>query len=376
MLGQNAILATEVSLDPPLEAAIVILQRKEGEVAILLDGERRAILDPADERSIGFARILDGLRQQKLPAYVEIDPKTRALTRLLIPHIGYVQTVRRDGEDRAVSIGYSHARHILSRASEDFDALEKQLDEARRRNTPVLLVEDDAHIIIHVEPFKPRDGDTQPPRPARPRRPRGWPFDRLADLFEWVLWWPIWPWRWVYCWRCISPRRAQQVFDAMGATTCPPLTVPAPCIPFMYPDDGCWGRAHEMARLMIAMGLRPKKVWIQGSLAAPTRNNPNCVVHWGWHVAPTICVRNGWFRASEMVIDPSLFTAPVTKSGWKGVQGDPGATLTDSGADIFYLWGNATDPTYTQTNQVLATYRLQLQNRSVQIGPPPYANCP
>ena len=50
----------------------------------------------------------------------------------------------------------------------------------------------------------------------------------------------------------------------------------------------------------------------------------------------------------------------------EGVQGDPNATLTDSDASIFYLWGSVTDPTYTQTNQVLATYRLQLQNRAIQ----------
>ena len=73
---------------------------------------------------------------------------------------------------------------------------------------------------------------------------------------------------------------------------------------------------------------------------------------------------------------PSPFTTPVSESTWKGVQGDPSATLTGTDASIFYLWGNVTDPTYAQTNTVLAFYRLQLQNRSIQLGPPPYANCP
>jgi hypothetical protein len=75
-----------------------------------------------------------------------------------------------------------------------------------------------------------------------------------------------------------------------------------------------------------------------------------------------------------MVIDPSLFTTPVSKATWKGVQGDPGATLTDTDASD-YLWG-ATDPNYTQTDYDLNTYRLQLQARALQQGPPPYANCP
>jgi len=173
----------------------------------------------------------------------------------------------------------------------------------------------------------------------------------------------------------MSATNAQQVFDAMNATSCDPLTVPAPCIPFLYPDDGCWARAHEMCRLMINMGLTPKKVWIQGSLYVSTRNKPNCYVQWYWHVAPTLCVRGpGVFQTQHMVIDPSLFTTPVSKPTWKGVQGDPNATLSDTDASD-YLWGN-TDPNYVQTNYFLAIYRLQLQNRALQQGPPPYANCP
>ncbi len=132
-----------------------------------------------------------------------------------------------------------------------------------------------------------------------------------------------------------------------------------------------------MCRLIINMGLTPHKVWIPGSLHVATKNNPNCGVFWGWHVAPTLCVRDrGFFQTQQMVIDPSLFTTPVSRAAWKGVQGDPNATLTDSDASIYYLWGNVTDPDYTDTNQKLAYYRLQLQNRAIQQGPPPYANCP
>ena len=166
----------------------------------------------------------------------------------------------------------------------------------------------------------------------------------------------------------------------MSATTCDPLTVPPPCIPFNFPDDGCWARAHEMCRLMIAMGLSPRKVWIDNSpgqmLHVDTKNNPQCFVEWYWHVAPTLCVRGSvWFRARTMVIDPSIFTAPVTVTKWKGVQHDPGATLTFTPASYFTS-GGGTDPTYSSTNAILAYYRLALQTRSIQVGPPPYANCP
>jgi hypothetical protein len=144
------------------------------------------------------------------------------------------------------------------------------------------------------------------------------------------------PWWWFHC---LTPAQAQQVFTAMAGTTCNPLTVPPPCIPFLYPDDGCWARAHEMCRLMVNMGLPPRKVWIDHSygvlLQVSTKNNPNCYVEWGWHVAPTLCVRG-----------PSF---------WHG---------------------GGTDPTYSASNQILAQYRLDLLNRSNQLGPPPYANCP
>ena len=66
----------------------------------------------------------------------------------------------------------------------------------------------------------------------------------------------------------------QSIFNAMAATSCDPLTVPVPCIPFRYPDDGCWARASEMCRLMIAMGRSPGKVWIDGSLEVISSNKP------------------------------------------------------------------------------------------------------
>jgi hypothetical protein len=131
---------------------------------------------------------------------------------------------------------------------------------------------------------------------------------------------------------------------------------------------------------MINMGLAPRKVWIDHSIGhwlhVNTRNNPNCFVEWGWHVAPILCVRGpSPFQTQTMVIDPSLFTTPVTEATWKGVQNDAGATLTHTSADQF-AHGGGTDPTYSGTNAVLAIYRLKLMNRSNLLGPPPYANCP
>jgi glutaminase-like protein len=355
-----------------------IARLDERGLSVELEDGRRVRLDPSNPRAAGLAAVLDGVNKQRLPVYLEIDAASSTITRLLIPHVSRVASLRAaDDGGLDVRLERSHARHLLRRGAPDFAQLEGQLREALKSGGPVVLTEDDAHNIIDVRGYTPGpEGPVYPfPRPPFPP-PIPWPWVWIRDLWRRLWAWPWWPWWWF---GCISATRAQQVFDAMSATSCDPLTVPVPCIPFLYPDDGCWGRAHEMRRLMVAMGLKPKKVWIEAStwLHVNTKNNPVCYVEWGWHVAPTLCVRGKWFwRARPMVIDPSLFKTPVTKATWKSVQGDPGATLTDSAGSIFYLWGSVTDDTYSETNSVLATYRLQLQNRALMAGPPPYAACP
>lgn len=377
MPNPNAIVSTTVRLEPPLDRAPEEMLRAEGGLSVHLEGERRLRLDPEDERSAGFARVLDGLGKQRLPVYLEVDPATDAITRLLIPHIARVAGIISAEGALAVELEPSHAVHFLPLGGPDSADLENQLRASLDSRKPVIVTEDDDHNIIDIRAYTPApDGPPLPPFPPprpTPKLPLPWPLSWIWRLFHWFRWWFWWPWWWF---RCASMTRAQQVFNAMAATTCNPLTVPAPCIPFLYPDDGCWARAHEMCRLMIGMGLSPDKVWIRGTLRVNTRNNPSCFVRWGWHVAPTLCVRGPrWFQTRRMVIDPSLFTTPVSRATWKSVQGDPSATLTDTDADQFWPSGG-TDPTYASTNYYLAFYRLALQNRSIASGPPPYAACP
>lgn len=370
----NAVVSRVLRVEPPLDRAPAGIVRAGAEVFVELEGDRRVRLDPEDARSAGFVQVLDGLRKLNLPVYLELDPETSAIDRLLIPRVTRVAALRSLDEGLGVDLELSHGRHLLRREAPDFEELERELREAERSGELVVVTEDDAHEIVDVRTYRP--GPEGPPRPFPELEP---PTERrlLWPRLRWLLRIWRWPWWWF---GCVSPRKAQQVFGAMSTTSCAPLTVPPPCIPFLYPDDGCWARAHEMCRLMIAMGLKPRKVWIQGGLHVSTRNNPSCNVSWGWHVAPTLCVRGrgifGFFFGRERVIDPSLFTQPVSKATWKGVQGDPNATLTDSAAAIYYLWGSVTDPSYTETNHYLAYYRLQLQSRAIQHGPPPYAHCP
>lgn len=368
MASPNAIVGNITGIEPPLGGAPTG-QSLGGQVYVVhLAGGRRVQLDPADGRSAGLAQILDGLRKLGLPVYLEVHPESHFITRLLIPLLSRVESLQPFGEQAViVELEHSQATHLLQRANADFEAMEREARAAMASRAPVILTEDDAHHIIDIRLFTPNPGVPLPPflelRAPVERRPRS-----LRSLWEWICFW-----RWCCC---LSATRAQQVFNAMSATTCNPLTVPPPCIPFLYPDDGCWARAHEMCRLMIALGLGPQKVWIRGNLDVQTKNNPSCHVRWGWHVAPTLCVRGpGFFQTQRMVIDPSLFTNPITEAAWKGVQGDVNATLTDTDASQYWPSGG-TDPAYVDTNFRLAYYRLQLQNRALQFGSPPYANCP
>ncbi len=371
MPDPKAIVGWVERLIPPLSEKIGGDQKRgderQGRV-ISFAGGRSVAFDPADPRAEALARVIDSASRLKRPVYIEVDPQSGFLKRLLLPDVSRPGEIRPVDGGLDVLLEKSHAIRRLDRAHPDFAEFEKLL-----RGKNWLIVTPDGGDIIDVRGFRPGPDGDPPPKLRRP------PF--FLEWWRWFWRWPIWPWRWWRWFGCVSATRAQQVFDALGATICAPLTAPVPCIPFNYPTDGCWARAHEMVRLMLAMNLNPKKVWIQGwPLNAATKNDPDCTVQWGWHVAPTLCVRQRWFpfpRGEQMVIDPSLFTTPVTKAQWKGVQGNPNATLTDT-AGSYYWWtaGIPDDPGYVDTNYWLAWARTNLLNQSVAHGPPPYAHCP
>lgn len=390
MANPNAILATRIRFDPPLEGRdIGEALAADGGQSVDLGDDRRIRLDPQDPRSVGFTTVLRELARLGRPAYLELEAASGAIDRILIPELGHVLSIRPHSGPMGgieIRLDLSHARHVLPAGSDDFEALAAALLEALESRRPIALVEDFEGRVIDVREFTPDPDGPLPPLPE----PGGEPFPlpvkvkvpwRPRRWWEWP-WWPFWRlWllidllRWWL--RCPNGTGAQAVFDALAATSCDPLTVPAPCIPFRYPDDGCWARASEMCRLMVAMGRDPAKVWIRGDLEVISQNKPGCHVYWGWHVAPTLCVRGAFpWTVTRMVIDPSLFTTPVTEAQWKAIQGDPGATLTETSRDVYWPNVHDTDPTYYWTNIDLATYRIALYNRAhSSVGPPPYT-CP
>jgi hypothetical protein len=322
---------------------------------VQFQGGETAHLDPSDNNAGLFFDVLEDLRQSGLPAYVETHSLTGAITDLRVPLIVTVTKIEPAASgDLNVELEISHAKHVLRRVNPDFEELAATLQQALAQRIVVAVTETDEQEIIDVRfysgPFLlPNLTEATPHKEL---------FEELAPL-------------------AVTPQRAAALFNLVNSRSCNPVTVPPPCIPFLFPDDGCWGRAHEMCRLMIADGALPGKIWIYGNLRVRTRNKPNCEQTWTWHVAPVLQVSVGG-GTQVHVVDPSMFAMPVQDVTWKGAQHDPSATSAFTDATAFYRTPTGQiriDPTYSETAQVLTRFRAQLKLRSASAGPPPYAHC-
>ncbi len=75
--------------------------------------------------------ILESLSKLRKPVYLEIEPATSAITRLLIPHVTHVVGVQpSEVLDLDVDLDNSHARHVLPRRAPDSAEFERELREA------------------------------------------------------------------------------------------------------------------------------------------------------------------------------------------------------------------------------------------------------
>lgn len=82
-------------------------------------------------------------------------------------------------------------------------------------------------------------------------------------------------------------------------------------IPFGYKYDGCYARAHVMARRFEKMGMKVKKAWIKGDLRVPGTD-----INWGYHVAPLIEAKDSKGNIVQYVLDPSVNDKAVTLDEW------------------------------------------------------------
>jgi hypothetical protein len=85
-----------------------------------------------------------------------------------------------------------------------------------------------------------------------------------------------------------------------------------------YLSDGCYARAHQMARAAEKDGILFGKVFSEGVLGIkPVSPHVPNDFQWGYHVAPIVYVRLANGSKQLRVIDPSLFDKPVSLVEWK-----------------------------------------------------------
>jgi hypothetical protein len=118
-------------------------------------GGRQGLLDMTVRRSAVWADVLQSRRETGQPAYVEIDPDSGLITKLLLPNRYTVSRIEPSSDDGVeVELVVSHARHYLRRFNPDFDELRQTLEAALEHGTPVLVTETlDEHEIIDVRPL-------------------------------------------------------------------------------------------------------------------------------------------------------------------------------------------------------------------------------
>ncbi len=325
------------------------LREQARPVKINLSGEWKGFLHLDHPRAVVWARMIDFLQKNNRPVYVELDYDTEVITKLCIPIATKIIDIHTTDE-LVVYVGLtaSHATHYLRRNLPDFERFLLLLQQAKDTDSTIMITSTNHEFeIIDVREIPlsfGNDGPPEPPPPPVPDPP-------------------------------VTPERAQELLDMFKAQTCTPCSASSPCIPFKYPYDGCWIRAHLMCYQMIALGETPEKVWIgYGGLVALSSNVPQCQVGWGWHVAPTLMVSQTSGPDIKMVIDPSLCDEPVTLDDWKALMNKPTATLT------FTEWGGynylaVNTASEAQANNDMETYRMALDELCAEYGPSPYA-CP
>ena len=331
-------------------------QRSTAPVSVRFKGGQSIALNLSDARHRGWSRILESQQRLGKPVYVDLDPNTSELRRLLFPLTSTVRALRPHvaPPGLAIELTLSAAVQVLRDSHPRYAEFSALLREALERGTALLVTDtNDTHEIVDVR------GAALPDALAKKAR------DLARDVGIQTL-------------TPVTPARAQELFDLAGAGTCAPADPDAPCVPFMYPDDGCWARAHEMCRLMANAGQESLKVWIRRgttALHANTSNHPSCGVDWGWHVAPVLAVSIAG-AVETWVIDPALFPTPVPLDVWFYAQHSADAVTSISERGLYMKFGGpTTDPNYTLTQSDMGTYRNRLLQRFLDTEGPPYSVC-
>jgi hypothetical protein len=367
---QMPIVSVIQRFDPALDRAPADILRTTGRVSVELRDGHRVQLSSQAKNSVGILGVLSELKRLGRPVFLEADPDGN-LTRLLIPQATYVTDIQPDADNTCVNVTLTelHSRNVVRRGAPDFDQLVASLNEAKNEQRRIIVTQDYDNNIIDVRAFDvsmalPASPPRRRPEPERihfPHPELGIQYDILAD-------------------------DRFTLFELVGGNSCNPTVEPSsPCVPFLYPYNGCSPRAHKMClKMQNEAGLAPQKIFITASnnkfLHAATENWWNCYVEWKWHVAPLVRVlfqKSGahQFTMHYMVFDPSLFDVPVYVDKFKNFLGDADATFEIAASSRYNLAGSNA-PSEDDVDAELGGYACALHNLCyTSVGAPPYSKC-
>ncbi|UUC44620.1 protein-glutamine glutaminase [Flavobacterium cerinum] len=113
------------------------------------------------------------------------------------------------------------------------------------------------------------------------------------------------------------------------------------CIPFRYPVDGCYARAHKMRQILTENGYDCEKQFVYGNLRAQSLDKA-CCVNWCYHVAVLVSYKDDSGEIQKRIIDPSLFKdGPVTETDWRAA-----CTNSNCGETNIVSYANTSGDTY------------------------------
>jgi hypothetical protein len=307
-------------------------------------------LDMKDPLSAHWANMIDKRAQANQPIYVEIDIETSVIINVLIPRVFTVEQLNTDDYGNLlVYFHQSSAIHAVLHSDPNFAAMRDSLQTALNDGSERLITStrDDLEIIDVQTPAGGSSGSPETPPPQEPDPP-------------------------------VTSARVTQIFDDMNSKTCVACNPSSNCISFLYPDDGCWIRAHLMAYDMrdYSPPEDPEKIYIHGCALDPfVPNHPDCHLPfgWGWHIAPTLMVSLPG-GDEKRVIDPSLASTPISETEWKNLNNPLSTpTLTPLAWTVYNPRGQNSTATESQANSAMQPYRDELKTRCLEFGPPPYS---
>ncbi|HEY0626897.1 MAG TPA: protein-glutamine glutaminase family protein [Allosphingosinicella sp.] len=351
--------SVETSRSSILEA-ITKSADEDAPLKVALEGGERLTLASGGEKAAIYAEVLEEAREARLPLYMEADQDR--LVRLHTARVGHILSLEETADGLVLLMTNSHSRHLLRRDNPNFTQFAAILREAEAGDLAIAVTDHQGIIDVRLAPasekFLGEEAEVAPPDGSHALAENFVP----AAALEW--------------------ERAVQIFTQIAAMDCPVSAVAPPCIPFDYPTDWCWVRAHAMVRFMRQNhGAEPQKIWIRGSLKAATRNDPQCKVFWGWHVAPLVTALHPQTGAAvPVVFDPSIKAdGPMLQQEWVAAQGDPQAEVTLTAWEVYNyrrFGGPITDPQFGRVDAGLKSARADLKAQIANDGPPPYAHCP